>query len=50
MNDLIVSSRVAGELLFHGVDIYHKDTDVIELRRRVRHGVSEAESFPEFCV
>ncbi|HMK48792.1 MAG TPA: phosphate ABC transporter ATP-binding protein PstB [Thermodesulfovibrionales bacterium] len=35
MNDLILSSRTEGRLLFHSVDVYDKDTDVIELRRRV---------------
>ena len=35
MNDLILSSRTGGELLFQGVNVYDKDTDVIELRRRV---------------
>jgi phosphate transport system ATP-binding protein len=46
MNDLIVSSRVAGEVLFHGVDIYHKDTDVIELRRRVGMVFQKPNPFP----
>ena len=35
MNDLILSSRTEGQLLFQGVNVYDKDTDVIELRRRV---------------
>jgi len=35
MNDLILSSRTSGQLLFQGVNVYDKDTDVIELRRRV---------------
>jgi phosphate transport system ATP-binding protein len=35
MNDLILSSRTNGELLFQGVNVYDKETDVIELRRRV---------------
>lgn len=46
MNDLIISSRVAGELLFHGADIYHKDTDVIELRRRVGMVFQKPNPFP----
>jgi len=46
MNDLIISSRVAGEALFHGVDIYHKDTDVIELRRRVGMVFQKPNPFP----
>jgi phosphate transport system ATP-binding protein len=35
MNDLILSSRTEGRVLFQGVNIYDKNTDVIELRRRV---------------
>jgi phosphate transport system ATP-binding protein len=31
MNDLIRSSWVEGQALFKGVNIYRKDTDVIEL-------------------
>ena len=46
MNDLIISSRVAGEALFQGVDIYHKDTDVIELRRRVGMVFQKPNPFP----
>jgi phosphate transport system ATP-binding protein len=46
MNDLIISSHVAGELFFQGVDIYHKDTDVIELRRRVGMVFQKPNPFP----
>jgi phosphate transport system ATP-binding protein len=46
MNDLIISSRVEGQALFHGVDIYHKDTDVIELRRRVGMVFQKPNPFP----
>jgi len=46
MNDLIVSSRVTGEVFFQGVDIYHKDTDVIELRRRVGMVFQKPNPFP----
>lgn len=46
MNDLITSSRVEGEVLFQGVDIYAKDTDVIELRRRVGMVFQKPNPFP----
>lgn len=46
MNDLIVSSRVNGQALFQGVDIYHKDADVIELRRRVGMVFQKPNPFP----
>jgi phosphate transport system ATP-binding protein len=46
MNDLILSCRVEGKALFHGIDIYHKDTDVIELRRRVGMVFQKPNPFP----
>jgi len=46
MNDLIVTSRVEGQMLFQGVDIYDKDTDVIELRRRVGMVFQKPNPFP----
>ncbi len=46
MNDLIISSHVTGEVLFQGVDIYDKDTDVIELRRRVGMVFQKPNPFP----
>jgi len=46
MNDLILSSRVEGKILFHGVDIYDRDTDVIELRRRVGMVFQKPNPFP----
>ena len=35
MNDLILKTRVAGEVLLDGQDIYAPDMDVVDLRRRV---------------
>ena len=46
MNDLIITSRVEGQVIFQGVDIYHKDTDVIELRRRVGMVFQKPNPFP----
>jgi phosphate transport system ATP-binding protein len=46
MNDLIVTSWVEGQILFQGVDIYQKDTDVIELRRRVGMVFQKPNPFP----
>jgi phosphate transport system ATP-binding protein len=46
MNDLIVTSRSSGQILFHGVNIYDKDTDVIELRRRVGMVFQKPNPFP----
>ena len=46
MNDLIVITRVEGQVLFQGVNIYSKDTDVIELRRRVGMVFQKPNPFP----
>ncbi len=46
MNDLILSSWVEGEVFFQGVNIYQKDTDVIELRRRVGMVFQKPNPFP----
>jgi phosphate transport system ATP-binding protein len=48
MNDLIVTSRVEGQVFFQGVDIYHKETDVIELRRRVGMVFQKPNPFPSY--
>jgi phosphate transport system ATP-binding protein len=46
MNDLIVTCRTEGEALFHGIDIYQRETDVIELRRRVGMVFQKPNPFP----
>lgn len=46
MNDLITNCSVKGTLLFHGIDIYQKDTDVVELRRRVGMVFQKPNPFP----
>lgn len=46
MNDLITTCWVEGQVLFQRVDIYHKDTDVIELRRRVGMVFQKPNPFP----
>jgi phosphate transport system ATP-binding protein len=46
MNDLIPICRIEGQALFHGIDIYHQDTDVIELRRRVGMVFQKPNPFP----
>src|SRR4029450_2666454 len=35
MNDLIESARVEGRILYHGVDLYGRNVDPVEVRRRV---------------
>jgi phosphate transport system ATP-binding protein len=47
MNDLIPGARVAGEVLYHGVDIYSSDVDPIEVRRRIGMVFQKPNPFPK---
>jgi len=47
MNDLIPSTRVEGEVLVDGIDIYDKNTDVVALRRRVGMVFQKSTPFPK---
>ena len=47
MNDLVPGARVAGEITFHGVDLYGPEIDVIELRRRVGMVFQKPNPFPK---
>jgi phosphate transport system ATP-binding protein len=47
MNDLIVSARVEGTLLYHGVDLYHSDVDPVEVRRRIGMVFQKPNPFPK---
>ncbi len=48
MNDLIEGTRVGrGAIRIHGVDIYGKDVDVIELRKRVGMVFQKSNPFPK---
>ena len=48
MNDLIEGTRVArGTIKIHGVDIYQRDVDVIELRKRVGMVFQKSNPFPK---
>lgn len=46
MNDLIINSRVEGNILFKGIDIYHRHTDVIELRKKIGMVFQKPNPFP----
>src|SRR5918999_106177 len=35
MNDLIPGAKVTGEVLYHGQDLYGRDVDPVEIRRRI---------------
>jgi len=47
MNDLINGTRVEGEILFEGIDIYNSDTDPVEIRRRVGMVFQKPNPFPK---
>jgi phosphate transport system ATP-binding protein len=47
MNDLITGSRVEGRVLYHGVDLYAKDVDAVEVRRRIGMVFQKANPFPK---
>jgi phosphate transport system ATP-binding protein len=47
MNDTIAGTRVEGEILLDGEDIYAPQTDVVELRRRVGLVFQKPNPFPQ---
>src|SRR3989441_1290335 len=47
MNDVIPATRVAGEVLMDGNDIYAPGTDVVELRRKVGMVFQKSNPFPK---
>ncbi len=46
MNDLIPGARVEGTVLFHGVDLYGRDVDPVEVRRRIGMVFQKPNPFP----
>jgi phosphate transport system ATP-binding protein len=47
MNDLITGTRVEGRVLYHGIDLYGKDVDPVEVRRRIGMVFQKANPFPK---
>jgi phosphate transport system ATP-binding protein len=47
MNDLIPSARVEGTVEYHGVDIYDKSIDPVEVRRRIGMVFQKPNPFPK---
>src|SRR5882762_8538871 len=47
MNDVIPGTRVSGEVLMDGIDIYRPGTDVVELRRKVGMVFQKSNPFPK---
>jgi phosphate transport system ATP-binding protein len=47
MNDLIPGTRVEGEMLYHGENLYHKEVDPVEVRRRIGMVFQKPNPFPK---
>ena len=47
MNDLIPTARVEGEVIYHGENIYAKDVDPVEVRRRIGMVFQKPNPFPK---
>lgn len=47
MNDLVDSARIDGAIRYHGVDLYDRKVDPVEVRRRVGMVFQKANPFPK---
>ena len=47
MNELIRGARVEGQVLFHGENIYERDVDPVEVRRRIGMVFQKPNPFPK---
>jgi phosphate transport system ATP-binding protein len=47
MNDLIDSARIEGSLRFYGVDLYDREVDAVEVRRRIGMVFQKPNPFPK---
>jgi phosphate transport system ATP-binding protein len=47
MNDLVPSARVEGKVLYHGADLYGRNVDPIEVRRRIGMVFQRPNPFPK---
>ena len=47
MNDIIPATRVEGDVLLDGIDIYEGDVDIVDLRRRVGMVFQKSNPFPK---
>ncbi|MEN9804156.1 MAG: phosphate import ATP-binding protein PstB [Actinomycetota bacterium] len=47
MNDLIVGARVEGKVEYHGIDLYDREVDAVEVRRRVGMVFQKPNPFPK---
>ncbi|HEV2873526.1 MAG TPA: phosphate ABC transporter ATP-binding protein PstB [Thermoleophilaceae bacterium] len=47
MNDLIPTARVEGKVLYHGQDLYARDVDAVEVRKRIGMVFQKPNPFPK---
>ena len=47
MNDLVPTAKVAGQVLYHGNDLYAADVDPVEVRRRIGMVFQKPNPFPK---
>ena len=47
MNDLIPGAKVSGTVLYHGEDLYSRDVDAVEIRRRIGMVFQKPNPFPK---
>jgi phosphate transport system ATP-binding protein len=47
MNDIVESARVEGRILYHGVDLYERGVDAVEVRRRIGMVFQKPNPFPK---
>ena len=47
MNDLIPTAKVEGKVLYHGQDLYAKDVDAVEVRKRIGMVFQKPNPFPK---
>jgi phosphate transport system ATP-binding protein len=47
MNDLIETARVEGSIRYHGVDLYHREVNPVEVRRRIGMVFQKPNPFPK---
>jgi phosphate transport system ATP-binding protein len=47
MNDLIPGAKVSGTVLYHGQDLYRRDVDPVEIRRRIGMVFQKPNPFPK---
>ena len=47
MNDLIPSVKITGQMLVEGVDIYDKNVDVVNIRKKIGMVFQKSNPFPK---